>query len=169
LLPTATASCDMRIKGLPPKGGNYLVCDRSGRGLGCERTAWRYDQFEASFLAFVSELDLEHIVRDDKNFMNLENEIAALRGKLASINDQIGWNSVNSDFNATASLSFWRMLSSNCSCCLARSFRFFPTKSAALPAWANNSYVRVGFKDGIVQGVFPSDDDPLDFEQVIIR
>ena len=44
------------------KSGAYLVCDGARRGLGCEKTGWRYDQFEASFLSYVQELDLESIV-----------------------------------------------------------------------------------------------------------
>ena len=47
-----------------PNGATYLVCDGARRGLGCEKRGWRYDQLEASFLAFVKELDLESLVRE---------------------------------------------------------------------------------------------------------
>jgi DNA invertase Pin-like site-specific DNA recombinase len=45
-------------KGPPPKGGTFLVCEASKRGMGCVTTGWRYEQFESSFLAFVEQIDL---------------------------------------------------------------------------------------------------------------
>jgi DNA invertase Pin-like site-specific DNA recombinase len=78
-------------KGRGPKGGTYLVCGAAKRGLGCEKTGWRYNQFEASFLAFVKELDLESLVRGEsetKRRADLDNEITALRGRLASLDEQ---------------------------------------------------------------------------------
>jgi DNA invertase Pin-like site-specific DNA recombinase len=78
-------------KGPGPKGGTYLVCGAAKRGLGCEKRSWHYGHFEASFLAFVKELDLESLVRtesDTKRRTDLDNDIAALRGKLASIEQQ---------------------------------------------------------------------------------
>ena len=74
-----------------PRGGTYLICDAAQRGLNCEKTGWRYKQFEASFLAFVKELDLESLVRsesDSSRRTDLDNGIAALRGKLASLEEQ---------------------------------------------------------------------------------
>ena len=59
--------------------------------LDCEKRGWRYDQLEASFLAFVKELDLESLVRsesDSSRRTDLDNGIAALRGKLASLEEQ---------------------------------------------------------------------------------
>jgi DNA invertase Pin-like site-specific DNA recombinase len=90
------AYCHSRMtfenKGPGPKGGgNYLVCGAAKRGLGCEKTGWRYNQFEASFLAFVKELDLESLVRgasETKRRADLDNEIAALHGRLASLDEQ---------------------------------------------------------------------------------
>jgi len=73
-------------KGAPPKGGTYLVCDRARRGLGCDSTGWRYDDFEASFLAFVQELDLEallHAGEDNNKRAALSRKIAALEGERA--------------------------------------------------------------------------------------
>jgi hypothetical protein len=78
-------------KGHGPKGCTYLACDGARRGLGCEKTAWRYGDLEASFLAFVKELDLESLVRSEsegKRRIDLENEIAALRGELASVEEK---------------------------------------------------------------------------------
>jgi hypothetical protein len=71
-------------KGKPPKGGTFLVCSNGKRGLGCEITRWRYDEFEASFLAFVQELDLAQVIgtEDSSKRADLENSIAALNGEL---------------------------------------------------------------------------------------
>ena len=78
-------------KGHGPRGGTSLVCDAALRGLNCEKAGWRYKQFEASFLAFVKELDLESLVRsesDSSGRTDLDNGIAAMRGKLASLEEQ---------------------------------------------------------------------------------
>jgi DNA invertase Pin-like site-specific DNA recombinase len=79
-------------KGPGPKGGTYLVCDSARRGLRCEKTAWRYDAFEASFLAFVKEVDLERLVhREDEasKRSSIDEAIAALRGEQAAIGQQM--------------------------------------------------------------------------------
>ena len=76
-------------KGHGPKGGTYLCCDNSRRGLGCEPVGWRYDEFEASFLAFVKELDLSQIIgTDDAKATEIDHTIAALRGELLDIENQ---------------------------------------------------------------------------------
>jgi hypothetical protein len=70
--------------GRPPKGGTCLVCSRARQGLGCDGTRWRYDDFEASFLAFVQELDLEtllHAGEDDNKRAALSRTISALEGE----------------------------------------------------------------------------------------
>lgn len=75
-------------KGSGPKGGAFLACDSAKRGLGCDPKRWRYDEFEASFLSFVSELDLESIARshDQTNRRpSLDHAIAALEGIIVSI------------------------------------------------------------------------------------
>lgn len=54
-------------KGQPPKGGTYLVCDTSRRGLGCEYHSMRYESFEEGFLLFCRGLDVTEIVPDDRN------------------------------------------------------------------------------------------------------
>jgi Recombinase zinc beta ribbon domain len=79
-------------KGPGPKGGTYLVCDSARRGLRCEKTAWRYDAFERSFLAFVKEVDLERLVhREDEanKRSSIDQAIAALRGEQAAIGQQM--------------------------------------------------------------------------------
>jgi DNA invertase Pin-like site-specific DNA recombinase len=75
-------------KGTGTRGGTYLVCGNSQRGRGCDATRWRYQDFEASFLAFVQELDLDSIIDangDAEKRKNLEAELAALRGEASSI------------------------------------------------------------------------------------
>jgi DNA invertase Pin-like site-specific DNA recombinase len=73
-------------KGVGPKGGSYLVCNSARRGLGCQNSGWRYDHFEASFLAFVRELDLESIIRGEDEAQkraDLANVITSLAGQCA--------------------------------------------------------------------------------------
>jgi DNA invertase Pin-like site-specific DNA recombinase len=75
-------------KGTGTRGGTYLVCGNSQRGRGCEATRWRYQDFEASFLAFVQELDLDSIIDangDAEKRKNFEAELAALRGEASSV------------------------------------------------------------------------------------
>lgn len=86
------AYCKSRIvfenKGEGTRGGTYLVCDSAQRSLGCEATRWRYKDFEASFLAFVQEVDLESIVNateDAEKRKRLAEELSAIRGELASV------------------------------------------------------------------------------------
>jgi DNA invertase Pin-like site-specific DNA recombinase len=62
-------------KGLGAKGGNYLVCSDARRRLGCQSVRWRYRDFEASFLAFVQEIDFADIV---------DGEQTKERGRLAA-------------------------------------------------------------------------------------
>jgi DNA invertase Pin-like site-specific DNA recombinase len=77
-------------KGVGPKGGTYLVCDGAKRQRGCPSLRWRYRDFEASFLAFVQELDIESIVNessDTEKKRKLEAELASLQGELSSVGD----------------------------------------------------------------------------------
>lgn len=84
------AYCGARMhfvdKGFGPKGGTYLVCDSGRRGLGCEKAGWRYDHFEATFLAFVEELNLEPMVHDDGKRRDLHKQLAALQGRESELN-----------------------------------------------------------------------------------
>jgi DNA invertase Pin-like site-specific DNA recombinase len=78
-------------KGRGLKRRTYLSCDGAKHGLSCERQAWRYDDLEASFLAFVKELDLESLMRGESETNGraaLDNDIASLRGRLASLDEQ---------------------------------------------------------------------------------
>lgn len=55
-------------KGTPPKGYAYLVCSTAVQNPSkCGHPErWRYDHFEASFLAFVEQLNLESIVSNEQ-------------------------------------------------------------------------------------------------------
>jgi DNA invertase Pin-like site-specific DNA recombinase len=78
-------------KGIGPRGGTYLVCDTARRGLGCEKASWRYDQLEISFIAFVREVDIESLMQSEtetRKRTELDDEVATLRGKLASTQEQ---------------------------------------------------------------------------------
>jgi DNA invertase Pin-like site-specific DNA recombinase len=71
-------------KGSGRKGGTYLICDAAKRQRGCKALRWSYRDFEASFLSFVQELDLESILNesaDSERRQTIENEISALRGE----------------------------------------------------------------------------------------
>jgi DNA invertase Pin-like site-specific DNA recombinase len=77
-------------KGDGPKGGTYLICDGAKRGRGCPSVRWRYRDFEATFLAFVEELDVESIINErsqSEKRKELENELAALKGELSTVSD----------------------------------------------------------------------------------
>jgi DNA invertase Pin-like site-specific DNA recombinase len=89
------AYCKSRMrfenKGPRPKAGTYLVCDRARRGLDCEKTGWKYDDLEASFLTYVQEIDLASLVHteaDNAKRKGLAGGIAALSGQLTTITEQ---------------------------------------------------------------------------------
>jgi hypothetical protein len=75
-------------KGAGPKGGTYLVCDGAKRQKNCPSIRWRYTEFEASFLAFVEEINIESIMNANAHLEKrnkLERELAALNGELLSV------------------------------------------------------------------------------------
>lgn len=79
-------------KGKGTKGGTYLVCDGAKRSRGCEATRWRYKDFEASFLAFVTELDVEAMINQDdeaRKRRELEADVASTQGELSSVHEQM--------------------------------------------------------------------------------
>ena len=47
-------------KGKAPKGGSYLCCRRSNEGS-CNSLSWAYDDFEAAFLSYLTELPLQDV------------------------------------------------------------------------------------------------------------
>ena len=78
-------------KGEGTRGGRFLVCARKKSGFECKSVRWKYDQFEASFLAFVQEIDLHELLRDeDQNSRRAEisAELDSLRGQLIATNEQ---------------------------------------------------------------------------------
>ena len=77
-------------KGPPPKGGTFLVCEASKRGLGCVTTGWRYEQFETSFLALVEQLDLPALIRSDNSkTKELDEAIEALQGHQLALREEM--------------------------------------------------------------------------------
>lgn len=77
-------------KGDGRKGGTYLICDGTKRGRGCPSVRWRYRDFEASFLAFVQELDVESIINataDSEKRKAIDAELDSLKGELSSVSD----------------------------------------------------------------------------------
>jgi DNA invertase Pin-like site-specific DNA recombinase len=88
------AYCGSRMafenKGPPPKGGTFLVCEASKRGMGCVTTGWRYEQFESSFLAFVEQLDLPNIIRNDESEKrDLNDAIQSLQGQQLALKTEM--------------------------------------------------------------------------------
>jgi DNA invertase Pin-like site-specific DNA recombinase len=75
-------------KGSGRKGGSYLICDGAKRGLDCPSLRWRYQDFEASFLTFVEDLDVMRIVEDSAGpgeREKIDAELAAIRGELSEV------------------------------------------------------------------------------------
>lgn len=72
-------------KGKGSKGGKFLACDNAVRGKGCVGGRWKYNDFEASFLSFVEEIDLGALIDAEEGAASrakLENERASLNGAL---------------------------------------------------------------------------------------
>ena len=64
------------------------MCGLAQRRMGCAATRWKYSDLEASFLAFVQELDLDSIIdaNDEARVRkDIEAELAALRGEEESV------------------------------------------------------------------------------------
>lgn len=72
-------------KGEGPKGGKYLRCSASVRGMDCISTSWRYDDFEKSVFSFVREFDLRAIVEDSHK----RSEVAALREEITILREKL--------------------------------------------------------------------------------
>lgn len=74
----------MRIvdKGTGPKGGIYLGCENSRRGVGCRASLWSLEHLETTFLRFVSEMDLSSLISERSPHhierLSLEANLAAL-------------------------------------------------------------------------------------------
>lgn len=75
-------------KGKRPKGYQYLVCTNAARRLGCHAKRWSYRDFETSFLAFVSEIDLTALIGDDESQQKEKEaalKVSALEGEIGDI------------------------------------------------------------------------------------
>ncbi|MCA1401336.1 recombinase family protein [Bradyrhizobium sp. BRP56] len=82
------ASMTYDNKGSGPKGNRYLVCTNSKRRLGCQGKRWRYSDFEASFLAFVSEIELAALIDSDGGQGEQKQaalKLSSLEGELSSV------------------------------------------------------------------------------------
>jgi DNA invertase Pin-like site-specific DNA recombinase len=81
----------MHFENKGPNGARtYLVCSRAKRGLGCIKTRWAYNHFEAAFLGFIDEVDLAAILREGTNVESrLEDELTVLRGKRNTIEKKL--------------------------------------------------------------------------------
>jgi hypothetical protein len=64
------------------------VCDKVKRGLGCRNVRWRYEDFEASFLYFVQELDLQSLLLKNDKQNQMAVAIQVLQGRLTILREQ---------------------------------------------------------------------------------
>ena len=93
-------------KGPLPKGGLYFRCDDARRGLGCVGSNWPLRDFEASFLTFVKELDLQSILSatprgDEIKFLEGEKAVKESEIKQLEIKRERAFNLIeDSDDNA---------------------------------------------------------------------
>jgi DNA invertase Pin-like site-specific DNA recombinase len=78
-------------KGDSPKGGQYLICDKARRGLGCCKTSVKYSETERLVLTYCKGLHTQDILdKNDEtaiNLLKMKNE--GIIGELISINKQI--------------------------------------------------------------------------------
>lgn len=75
-------------KGQGPKGGRYLKCSAGARGMACTTKAWRYDDFERSFLFLAREVDLGAVMNaeaEDLAAREREQRLSALTEKASSL------------------------------------------------------------------------------------
>lgn len=76
-------------KGNGLKCGSYLICDGAMRRLDCPGLRSLYGNFEASFIAFEEEADMDTMVNTSQagEKRKLEVEIGEPQGKLAAVNN----------------------------------------------------------------------------------
>ncbi|MDY6839237.1 MAG: recombinase family protein [Thermodesulfobacteriota bacterium] len=89
-------------KGNGPKGGQYLVCDKARRGLGCVNVSVRYPEVEKLILENAKRLNPEDILPDrnkrKSEIEQLQEQIEATDGELSHVNSGIA--------NITDTISF---------------------------------------------------------------
>lgn len=79
-------------KGKPPKGGQYLHCDRSRRNLYCHAKAVRYDEFEKLFFNNFEELNIKDLLpgQDEAQAQinDLERRLDSIAAQSRDLSDQ---------------------------------------------------------------------------------
>lgn len=72
------------------RGGTVLVCGAAKRGAGCGITkGWKYEEFEASFLAFVERVDLPALINEDNSEKKaVDDTIQSLEGRLLALREE---------------------------------------------------------------------------------
>lgn len=81
-------SITLKNKGKPPKGYKYLRCHNSILNNGCRCPAWRYNEFEDAFVAFVREVNFADVFAGEgtqSKLANLEAQKAAANAKLSEL------------------------------------------------------------------------------------
>lgn len=73
-------------KGKPPKGGRYLRCAKSAKGM-CDNRSIRYEQCEAVFRELITKVGSASLVKD--NAVALRKKISELNGKIDSKNAKL--------------------------------------------------------------------------------
>jgi DNA invertase Pin-like site-specific DNA recombinase len=78
------AYCQGRMRYITKKEDDrYLVCEGALRGFGCKPARWKARWFETTFLMFVTEAGVDHLldVDNEGKRIDVERTIAALRGE----------------------------------------------------------------------------------------
>jgi DNA invertase Pin-like site-specific DNA recombinase len=88
LIACAYCGSPMRYVNKGHKSHAYLMCSGAIRGLGCEKTGWRYKEFETDCLHFFRELDLPSIFKNGEQEQaraKLQQEIDACEGRILAL------------------------------------------------------------------------------------
>ncbi|WP_312911250.1 recombinase family protein [Stutzerimonas nitrititolerans] len=73
-------------KGAPPKGGNYLRCSRSAKGM-CDNRSIKFDQCETVFRELITKVASASLVKD--NAAALRKKVSELNGKIESLGEKL--------------------------------------------------------------------------------
>ena len=80
-------------KGKKPKGGQYLICSSKHLNAGCECQSWKYQEFEDSFIKFISEVDVSSALVDndepDNKLRDIRLEISACESRYDNITQKL--------------------------------------------------------------------------------
>lgn len=74
-------------KGTPPKGGKYLRCYNSAKGV-CTAKPFRLDRSELVFKEILAKLDSLSLIQDGQG--HLQKQIDVLNGKIAEVQERLG-------------------------------------------------------------------------------